>query len=175
MRHSDLPMRDDTAKHIKEVRKILKQGLSCDCSGCESQYMSQELDSPPVDRDKMFSASMLFICLLTGALLMIASCQTAHAEMIEGHDIQVWANAIGKAENSPSHPYGIMARFKHTSPRQACINTVRHQYRIWCKSACSKPFLTFLASKYAPLGAFNDPTGLNRHWAKNVEYFLERA
>ena len=34
-------------------------------------------------------------------------------------------------------------------------------------------FLHYLASKYAPIGANNDPRNLNNHWEKNVKYYLE--
>ncbi|MDK2897075.1 MAG: hypothetical protein PWP04_1195 [Candidatus Atribacteria bacterium] len=32
-------------------------------------------------------------------------------------------------------------------------------------------FIAFLGARYAPLEADNDPTGLNRHWVKNVTYW----
>ena len=32
-----------------------------------------------------------------------------------------------------------------------------------------------LARRYAPVNAGNDPAGLNRHWIKNVLYFLNRG
>jgi hypothetical protein len=70
------------------------------------------------------------------------------------------ANAIFKAENSKAHLYGIMAHYKHTSPRQACINTIEHAKRDWDGR---EDFITFLGSRYCP----NDP-----NWVKNVKYFL---
>lgn len=123
---------------------------------------------------------ILIFCLAFWASVFMCFTPKAHAEItgipgkIEGYSINQWAHAIYKAENSLSHPYGIMVKYHHTSPRQACINTVRHQYRIWCKNDYGKPFIAFLASKYAPLKANNDPTGLNRNWAHNVSYFLGR-
>lgn len=87
---------------------------------------------------------------------------------------QELVDAIGKAENSVSHPYGIMVRYKNTSPRQACLNTVRHKYADWVKGGSKGRFIDYLASRYAPIGAENDPTNLNRHWKKNVLFFLER-
>jgi hypothetical protein len=162
--HSEIPMRQDTAKQYKQIRKILQSGRSEPLPDDDTAWM---------DESRTFNAGMVIICLVLGfAMCLIASC--AHAEMIAGYDVQVWANAIKKAENSTSHPYGIMATFKHTSPRQACINTVRHKHRLWCKNSCGKPFISYLASKYAPIGASNDPNGLNRHWVKNVQHFLDK-
>jgi len=90
------------------------------------------------------------------------------------------ANAIYKAEGGAktAHPYGILTRYKHTTPRQACINTLKSKYREWASNAKirahHKEYLTYLASRYAPIGASNDPTGLNNNWLKNVRYFYEK-
>lgn len=99
--------------------------------------------------------------------LLLAS--TAHA-----YTTDQLASAIDKAENSKSHPYGIMLKFKHTSPRQACINTINHQHRLWVRTSQRVPFLTFLAHAYAPLGCENDPNNLNKNWERNVTYFLNK-
>jgi len=82
-------------------------------------------------------------------------------------DIKKLAEAIRKSENSKTHPYGILAHYKHTSPRQACINTIKHALKDWNGQG---DFITFLGNRYCPIGAKNDPTGLNRHWVKNVKY-----
>ena len=81
-------------------------------------------------------------------------------------------DAIGLAEHSKAHPYGIMERYSHTSPKDACINTVKHKWSNWVHSRQETPFLPYLASKYAPLAVANDPKGLNKHWEKNVLWFL---
>lgn len=81
------------------------------------------------------------------------------------------ADAIYKAENSKAHPYGIMVKYKHTTPRQACINTIRHAKRDWDGKG---DFIVFLGNRYAPIGVKNDPTGLNKNWIKNVRYFLDK-
>ncbi len=82
-------------------------------------------------------------------------------------------NAIYLAEggSKTSHPYGILAHYRHTTPRQACFNTVRHARKDWNGKG---DFILFLQKRYAPLNVANDPTGLNRNWYKNVMYFLRR-
>jgi len=84
------------------------------------------------------------------------------------------ADAIYLAEGGAktSHPYGILAHYKHTTPRQACINTIIHARKDWNGQG---DFIEFLGSRYCPIGAKNDPTGLNKNWLKNVRYFLGRA
>lgn len=83
------------------------------------------------------------------------------------------ADAIYKAEGGAktSHPYGILAHYKITTPRQACLNTIAHARRDFKGG----DFIEFLGSRYCPIGASNDPMGLNKNWIGNVKYFLGEA
>jgi hypothetical protein len=38
----------------------------------------------------------------------------------------------------------------------------------WVKAGKKGDFLESLARRYCPVGADNDPNGLNKHWLKNV-------
>ena len=80
------------------------------------------------------------------------------------------ANAIYRAEGGTKtkYPYGIFKKYKYTTPRRACINTIDHAKRDWDGKG---DFIEFLGSRYAPIGAKNDPTNLNKNWVKNVKYF----
>jgi len=88
-------------------------------------------------------------------------------------DYERLADAIYKAEGGARtrHPYGILAKYKHTTPRQACINTLRHKYRDWVAAGAKGDYLVYLASKYAPVNCPND-NGTNRFWLSNVRHFL---
>lgn len=105
--------------------------------------------------------------ILTIAILLIAS-------NLYAFDPEDVCKAIYKAEGGAKtrHPYGILAHYKTTTPKQACINTVNHALRDWNGNG---DFIEFLGSRYCPIGAKNDPTGLNKNWVKNVKYFLERT
>jgi len=83
-------------------------------------------------------------------------------------DAIYWAE--GGAETN--HLYGILTKYKVTTPRQACFNTVRNQRKRHANHDCGKDFLTCLRDRYCPLNADNDPTNLNVNWLKNVKYFL---
>jgi len=37
-----------------------------------------------------------------------------------------------------------------------------------------KDFISFLASRYAPIGVKNDPNGLNKNWGPNVKFLYEK-
>ena len=97
------------------------------------------------------------------------------------HDHIATLFGIRKAENGKSgKEFGVLApkalgkkgEGKETTlDRQAgwAAATVMSKYRSHISSG-GKPedFIPYLASKYAPAGASNDPTGLNKNWTKNV-------
>ena len=59
-----------------------------------------------------------------------------------------------------------------TQCRYACetiINNVKRFYR-----QTEKDFITFLGSRYAPVGADNDPHNLNANWVSNVKFFYNQ-
>ena len=80
--------------------------------------------------------------------------------------------AIRFAENGrKGREYGILhPRVKPTYRSQAgwCAATVQKNYDRWTKAGSKGDFITFLGNRYCPVGAENDPTGLNKHWIKNV-------
>ena len=99
-------------------------------------------------------------------------CNTAQAQPVTYTPDQI-ADAIYKAEASKARPYGIMQRYKTTTPRQACLNTIKHARRDY--NGPADGFILFLSRRYAPIGAENDPRNLNKNWYKNVMYFLNQA
>jgi hypothetical protein len=108
------------------------------------------------------------LVLVIVSLLVLVG--VASAEVI---DVNKLADAIYKAEggSKTSHPYGILQHYKTTTPRQACINTINHALRDWDGKG---DFIRFLGNRYCPVGAANDPTGLNKNWIGNVNYFYGR-
>jgi len=104
------------------------------------------------------------------ALLILFIPQILFAENIKGVDVDRLANAIYKAEGGSKtrYPYGILTKYKTTTPRQACINTIKHALRDWNGKG---DFIKFLGARYCPVGAKNDPKGLNKNWVKNVTYY----
>lgn len=92
---------------------------------------------------------------------------------------EAYAQAIYQAEGGSKtrFPYGIVSINTHGDKELAhriCLNTIRHKHRDWVSGGRKGRFLDYLASRYAPVGAENDPTGLNKNWIRNVEYYLER-
>ena len=112
--------------------------------------------------------------ILISLCFLLSGCSPALAQEINFNKL---ADAIYKAEGGAktAHPYGILKKYKTTNPRQACLNTLRSKYKLWVASGRQKSYLQFLSERYAPIGASNDPKGLNQNWLKNVSFFLGRA
>lgn len=89
------------------------------------------------------------------------------------------ADAIYLAEGGVKAkvPFGILSVKcdGYNDCRKVCLNTIRNNRKRYKKYGYKKykTFLEFLASRYAPVGASNDPHNLNRYWLKNVKYFLQ--
>ena len=95
-------------------------------------------------------------------------------------DVQI-ADAIYLAEGGAKAkvPYGILSvKVKdEAEARQVCLNTIRNNRKRYADYGHKQyaTYLEFLASRYCPIGAGNDPKGLNQNWLKNVKYFLEKG
>lgn len=149
-------------------------------------YKKRQLEKfKPHGYDSVLSSAIGYvipaICigLLVGIVLLISSCQVAHADTINPEKL---ADAIYRAEGGAKaqYPYGIRSVKCDTVAecRKICINTIKANVRRWNKYGhrTHDSFLAFLASRYAPVkNATNDPKKLNRHWLKNVSYFLGGA
>ena len=101
------------------------------------------------------------------AIMLLLITTQAQAQEYTNEQI---ADAIYKAEggSKASHAYGILAHYKTTTPRQACINTIEHARRDWDGQG---NFISFLGSRYCPVGCDND-NGTNQYWIGNVNQIL---
>jgi hypothetical protein len=52
--------------------------------------------------------------------------------------------------------------------------TVRNYLNKFKKDPKNKDFISYLASKYAPIGAENDPNRLNENWERNVKRYYKQ-
>jgi hypothetical protein len=84
-------------------------------------------------------------------------------------------NAIYKAEGGHKavYPYGIRS-VKTNDPRKVCFNTVKNNRVRFVKQNKHKDFISFLGSRYCPTTGkiSRREKEVNRHWIKNVNYFL---
>jgi len=111
--------------------------------------------------------------LLLVALLTISTTALAQPDFNEVVD------AIYKTEGSEKakKPFGILSVKceGYDECRQICYNTVKNNWRRWENKTHGaekyNDYLSFLASRYAPIGVKNDPTNLNKNWVRLVKYF----
>ncbi len=123
-----------------------------------------------------------FVLLILTGIFWMKGCErpAMASELIAGYSVDQWANAIYIAEggNKTNHPYGILARYKTTTARQACINTFRHYWKDYSalpsKTRKSKRFLDYASNRYCPIGS-NTDNGTCKNWPINVGYWLERV
>ena len=104
-------------------------------------------------------------------LLAASPCMAALTPAQEGR----LADAIYIVEGGAktSHPYGVLTRYKTTTPRQACINTIRTKRKQWEAAGSRGDWLNYLADRYCPPSA--DFVG-NRKWKAKIHkiMFTER-
>lgn len=111
----------------------------------------------------------LIVLTLTAML-----CTTAHADTPP--DFNLLVDAIYRAEGGAKakKPFGILSvRCNgYADCRQVALNTVRNNWKRWEAgthgAAKHRSYMEFLSSRYAPLNAKNDPSGLNQNWLRNV-------
>ncbi len=60
-----------------------------------------------------------------------------------------------------------------TQCRYAC-ETIVNNVKRFHRQIGENDFITFLGSRYAPVGADNDPHNLNAHWVRNVKFFYNQ-
>lgn len=114
--------------------------------------------------------SLILLCLIMLPSLRGSEMPSGYADKL--------ADAIRQAENSKRYPYGIIVRGRlldEPTARRWCIGTVKANWTRWQAAGAQGDYLEFLARRYAPVGASNDPTGLNCHWLRNVRFFLAKS
>lgn len=85
--------------------------------------------------------------------------------------------AIRKAENGgPGREWGILNAKANSFDLQAgwCAATIKKNYARWESAGKPDDFVTFLGGKYCPVGAANDPKGLNVNWVRNVKTWIHK-
>jgi hypothetical protein len=110
-----------------------------------------------------------WVCLPRLSFAEGLGIQKSEANII---NIERLADAIYQAEGGikTRFPYGILTKYKHTTPRQACINTIKHALRDYRGTG---DFITYLGKRYCPIGCDND-NGTNQYWIKNVKFWYEK-
>jgi len=85
--------------------------------------------------------------------------------------------AIREAERGrKGFEFGVV-KAKDTDLKTQCkyaCETIKNNFQRFKEQESEQDFIVFLGKRYAPIGAENDPNGLNQHWVHNVRWFYER-
>jgi len=128
------------------------------------------------DASSYESAIQILLCFaLFFVICALSMCLAGSAEAREISVPRI-VDAIYLAEGGEKarKPYGILSVpcGSKAECRRIAERTVRNNFKRWADAGAEGDYLEFLARRYAPIGAENDPKGLNENWLKNVRHFL---
>lgn len=129
----------------------------------------------------MKTITLLLFIMLSTSLVSAEICERAIISRVANEynlnkEETALLFAIRKAENGKTpKEFGVLnkqaMRFKDP------VKSLECQAR-WCAGTIKKRYkgdLEAFGARYCPVGAENDPTGLNKNWVKNVKNFMERG
>ncbi len=97
--------------------------------------------------------------------------EIAYGILPQGKMLKYYKNERGYTLNGKFREYKSIKE-KQLSWAAATIKNYHEKYSE--NKEGHKDFISYLADKYAPINAENDPNNLNNHWEKNVRTFYEK-
>lgn len=96
--------------------------------------------------------------------------------------VRLAENGCGGAPGEPSRAFGVLSlpleeRDEYGEQLHLCAQSIAnaivrfertHAQPAWVGTRLRDQFFEFMAARWAPVGAANDPQNLNSHWVKNV-------
>ena len=118
--------------------------------------------------------AITILTLLIALFLVLDSHAATMPDYTDGEIV----SAIYQIEGgvTAKKPFGVLSVkcMGYLDCKEICHNTVRNNRKRFAKQSQEKDFLSFLAKRYAPVGAGNDPRGLNKNWEKNLRMVLAK-
>lgn len=119
-----------------------------------------------------------FILYLMPLWILLGLAGLCHGAEYSDEQI-VRAIYLAEGGENAQYPYGIRSVkcSGESECRKVCLNTVRNNRKRFADYGKREfdTFIAFLASRFAPINAGNDPKGLNKYWLKNVNFFLAKG
>ena len=81
--------------------------------------------------------------------------------------------AVKQAEGDKTGKLGVRS-IQTDNPDQVLDNSIVNNFSRWVQGREPGKFVDFMQKKWAPIGAENDPKGLNKNWAGNVRNSLKQ-
>jgi hypothetical protein len=129
------------------------------------------------ERDWVFLLCWAAIFFVMWVIFVFAFASIANAEEYTDEEI---ITAIYHAEGGEKtkYPYGIRSIpcESKTACRKVCEKTIQNNRVRFARYGHKQyqDFISFLSSRYCPIGSRDDPQGLNKNWLKNVKFFLAK-
>lgn len=121
--------------------------------------------------------AILLVLLWSLSLLVLVAGYAEIDYLNVRNEVIVDAIYIAEGGANTSYPYGIMSidtNGDEKYARKICFNTVRNNKKRFLNQSKYTDYIEFLGSRYAPIGAENDPTNLNKNWVKNVKFYIRK-
>lgn len=144
-------------------------------------------------RESGWQSKVVFWCIIGIIILLIMAAITQGADLraelpvirkaAERNGIRAGTPdwylllSIRMAENGTKYQFGVVNNMiAYNLDKQAawCAASIMKHHTRYGSPKVDKGYIESLAARYCPVGASNDPVGLNRNWIKNVMYWYEK-
>ena len=117
-------------------------------------------------------------------LFLLLICGTAHAQIIvpafvpdtpKKEKLLLQAVYHSEGGEDAQYPFGIrsVGCNGYEECKSVCLRSIKNSLKRWNDAGRQGDFITWFAMRYCPVGAANDPKGLNSNFLKNIRWFLE--
>jgi len=93
-------------------------------------------------------------------------------------DFEKMADVIYKIEGAEKtrHPFGVLSVpcKGYDECRRITVNSLKNSWKRYQKTDKTIPFDQHFANRWCPVGAENDPQGLNKNWLYNFRFYMEK-
>jgi len=155
---------------------LSKEG-GCNQKDFEGKFTCPFSDNPS-EEDTDYGKRLSRIAKATSVILLVVGLIWGGTAFAQDIDFEKLADAIYLAEGGTKavKPYGVLRDYCikgdiNGQCRKGCIQTIEKRYRMWSKTG---DFISYLSRSYCPIGAKNDPKGLNKNWVRNVTHFYNK-
>ena len=100
------------------------------------------------------------------------------APLLAQPDFDKMCDAVYRTEGGAKtkHPFGVLSVpcSGYEECRKITLNSLRNSWSRYQKTDMKIPFDEFFQKRWSPVGAENDPNGLNKNWLSNFRFFMSR-
>ncbi len=166
-------------RNLARAGVLIGVGLVGILGGCDDSEENGGVSYAVVEEEENFSDSELRIINYTAKRIGVDSAYLMAIRKTEngGEGLEFgiiptnrYREDIGIVEN------GKLRVYENEFEKQASWSawTVKKNLERFKNSGFNGDFIGFLQSRYCPIGAENDPDGLNENWEKNIRFYYNK-